>query len=165
MFHRALRLIQLALLAGLAGISGCGQGSPETGQTRAASPSEPSFQDFKDYQVHYNAVRSDELSAEVARAYGIERSSNRVMLNVSILRKEPDGRTMPMDGSVQASAHNLNGQLKDVQVRRVTEGDSVYFIGDVGISGTEILVFDIEATPEGQPGTYTVQFKREFFSD
>lgn len=165
MLHRALRFIPLAALIGLFGISGCNQGGPETGRARMASPSEPSHEDFNDYQVHFNAVRSDELSAEVARAYGIERSSNRVMLNVSILRKEPDGSTVPVDGNVVASAHNLNGQLKDLQVRRITEGESVYFIGEVGISGTEILVFDIQATPEDQPGTYTVQFKREFFAD
>ncbi len=165
MLKRALRFIPLAALICLVGMSGCNQGGPETGRARVAPPSEPSHEDFNDYQVHFNAVRSDELSAEVARAYGIERSSNRVMLNVSMLRKEADGSTVPVDGNVEASAHNLNGQLKDLQVRRITEGESVYFIGEVGISGTEILVFDIQATPEDQSGTYTVQFKREFFAD
>ena len=47
-------------------------------------------------------------------------------------------------------------------MRRITEGASVYFIGEVGISGTEILVFDIDATPADAPGKYSVQFKREF---
>ena len=53
-----------------------------------------------------------------------------------------------MDGAVTASAYNLNGQLKDLEMRRITEGTSFYFIGEVGISGTEILVFDIERRPE-----------------
>ena len=35
-------------------------------------------------------------------------------------------------------------------MRRITEGTSFYFIGEVGISGTEILVFDIDAVPSGQ---------------
>ncbi len=64
-----------------------------------------------------------------------------------------------------ATAHNLNGQLKNLQVRRITEGQSIYFIGEVGISGNEILVFDIEATPGDQAGPFSVQFKREFFAD
>jgi len=111
---------------------------------------------------HYNALRTDELAPEVARAYGIERSANRVMLNVSLLRRDADGRTAPVDGTVTATARNLNGQLKNFAMRRITEGASVYFIGEVGISGTEILVFDIDATPADAPGKYSVQFKREF---
>ena len=124
---------------------GCDGGSPSpgSGQARTAAP-------------------TDELSVAVARAYGIERSANRVMLNVSLLQRGAGGRTSPVDGTVSASAYNLNGQLKNLQMRRITEGDSIYFIGEVGISGTEILVFDIEASPTGQPSQYSVQFKREF---
>ena len=40
-----------------------------------------------------------------------------------------------------ARARNLNGQLKSLAMRRVQEGTAVYFIGEVGISGDEILVF------------------------
>ncbi len=63
------------------------------------------------------------------------------------------------------TAHNLNGQLKDLQLRRIVEGESVYFIGEVGITGNEILVFDIEASPADQSGTYKVQLVREFYAD
>ena len=143
-------------------LAGCDGGSPGSGEARTAAPTEPTHQVFGDFVLHYNAVRTDELTPSVARAYGIERSANRVLLNVSLLRKEPDGRTTPVDGTVTASAYNLNGQLKNLQMRRITEGDSIYFIGEVGISGTEILVFDIAASPTGQPSQYSVQFKREF---
>jgi hypothetical protein len=153
-------LVACTLLA----LAGCEQGGPAPGKAQTAAPSEPTHQAFGDFEVHYNAVRTDELSPDVARAYGIERSSNRVMLNVSLLRKGADGKTTPVDGTVSASAYNLNGQLKDLQMRRITEGSSVYFIGEVGISGTEILVFDINAAPLDQSAKYTVQFKREFFA-
>jgi len=144
--------------------SGCDQvGQP--GKTPAAAPSAPTLQDFGDFEVHYNAIRTDQLTAGVARAYAIERSANRVLLNVSLLRKSPDGRTVPVDGTVTATAYNLNGQLKDLPMRRITEGGSIYFIGEVGISGNEILVFDIDAAPLGQSSKYAVQFKREFFTD
>ena len=49
-------------------------------------------------------------------------------------------------------------------MRRITEGPSVYFIGEVGIAGTEILVFDIEAAPANGGSQYKAQFKREFFA-
>jgi hypothetical protein len=156
------RLIPCLLGCAFLALSGCDTGGPGQGEARTAAPSEPTHQDFGDFEVHYNAVRTDELTAAVARAYGIERSANRVLLNVSLLRKGPDGRSTPVDGTVTATAYNLNGQLKNLQMRRITEGDSIYFIGEVGISGTEILVFDIEASPAGQPSQYSVQFKREF---
>ena len=144
--------------------SGCDQGSASR-KAPTGAPAEPTFQDFGDFEVHYNAIRTDQLTPGVARAYGIERSTNRVMLNVSLLRKSPDGKTVPVDGTVTATAYNLNGQLKDLQMRRISEGASIYFIGEVGISGNEILVFDIDATAPGQGAKYSVQFKREFFTD
>lgn len=164
MSNRVAHSLPWLLACVLLALSGCERGGPSPGQAQTAAPSEPTHQQFGDFEVHYNAVRTDELSAEVARAYGIERSANRVMLNVSLLRKDANGKTTPVDGTVTASAHNLNGQLKDLQMRRITEGSSVYFIGEVGISGAEILVFDIDAAPVDQSGKYSVQFKREFFA-
>lgn len=159
-----LGALPLLVLAGLS-LTACGSpGGPEPAPQRAA-PSEPTHQAFGDYELHYNAVRTDLLTPEVARAYGIERSTNRVLLNVSLLRKSADGRTAPVDGRVSATARNLNGQLKNFELRRITEGDSIYFIGEVGISGNEILVFDIAASPTDRTDTFTVQFKREFFAD
>jgi hypothetical protein len=160
--RRNIPFLASLLAAALLAIGGCDAGGPPTSQPREAAPSEPTHQDFGDFVVHYNAVRSDELTAAVARAYGIERSANSVLLNVSLLRKEPDGRTTPVDGTVTASARNLNGQLKNLEMRRISEGPAIYFIGEVGISGTEILVFDIDVTPLDRPGAYSVQFKREF---
>jgi len=159
---RTSGLFPCLLASAFLALLGCDGGGPEPAQVRTAAPAEPTQQDFGDFEVHYNAVRTDELTPAVARAYGIERSANRVMLNVSLLRKGADGRATPVDGTVSATAYNLNGQLKNLQMRRITEGDSIYFIGEVGISGTEILVFDIDATPTDQPSQYSVQFKREF---
>lgn len=147
----------------IATLAGCGRGDPEPG-ARTAAPTEPTSQQFGDFELHYNAVRTDMLTPEVARAYGITRSANRVLLNVSVLRRQPDGTTAPADAEVSATAYNLNGQLKQLTMRRISEGDSVYFIGEVGISGTEILVFDIGAVPAGQSSKFEVQFKREFYA-
>ncbi|HQR48404.1 MAG TPA: DUF4426 domain-containing protein [Steroidobacteraceae bacterium] len=160
----AARILPLLLACTMAAIAGCGQGGPDQGTAQTAAPSEPTSRDFGDFQLHYNAVRSDVLTPDVARAYGIQRSANRVLLNVSVLKKNADGTTTPVDAAVTATAYNLNGQLKELTMRRITEGSSVYFIGEVAISGNEILVFDISAIPAGQASKYSVQFKREFFA-
>jgi hypothetical protein len=144
-------------------LAGCG--AAVDSQPPPARPAEDTHRDFGQYEVHYNALRTDELTPDVARAYGIERSGNRVLLNVSLLAKSTDGRTTPVDGEVHASAYNLNGQLKDLEMRRIQEGTSIYFIGEVGISGNEILVFDIDARPREGGEAFAVQFKREFYAD
>jgi hypothetical protein len=153
----------LLAAAGLLLVAGCGANVDQQAQT--ARPTEDTQKDFDDLEVHYNAIRTDQLTPEVARAYGIERSPSRVLLNVAMLAKTPGGAAKPVDGAVSASAHNLNGQLKSLAMRRVQEGPAVYFIGEVGISGEEILVFNIDVEPVTGGGRRTVQFKREFFGD
>lgn len=148
----------------LALLAGCDR-APSAGKAAPAQPAAESYQDFGNYSVHYNALRTDSLTPEVARAYGIQRSSNRVMLTVTILHREgTQVRGKPVDGTVDVSAYNLNGQMKGIEIRRISEGDAIYYIGEVSISGTEILVFDISATPTGEAAPFKMKFQREFFS-
>ena len=55
-------------------VAGCG---PPAGSSQAppARPTEATQTDFGDLEVHYNAIRTDQLTPEIARAYGIERSA------------------------------------------------------------------------------------------
>ena len=161
---RTTRSFFSAVLLGLAlAASGCGQ-SPPPG-ARPAQPLEETFREFGNYDIHFNALRTDTLTPQIASSYGIQRSPNRVMLNVTILRKQADhAPRVPVDAEVAVDAYNLNGQLKNLQMRRVSEGEAIYYIGEVSISGTEILVFDISATPSGETTPLTVKFKREFYS-
>jgi hypothetical protein len=153
------------LFASLLILVGCGQ-RPEGAVAQTAQPSEESFKEFGKFEVHYNAVRADQIPADIARAHGIERSKNRVLLNVTMLRKDADhAPRKPVKGTVSVDAYNLNGQLKNMEVRQVTEGEAIYYIGTVAIAGSEILVFDIKALPENEATPLEVKFKREFFAD
>ncbi len=153
------------VLTGVLVAAGCGQQRPEGVSAPPAQRSEESFTQVGPYQMHFNAVRSDSLSPEVARAYGIERSKNQVMLNVTVLRKEGASEGKPVEATVSVDAHNLNGQLKQVSIRRVNEGAAIYYIGETGITGQEILAFDIKATPVNESLVIEAKLQREFFSD
>jgi hypothetical protein len=160
-FVRCCDAARLAVMAtSVLMLAGCGPDLAPQPQT--ARPTESTQTDFGDLEVHYNAVRTDLLTPDVARAHGIERSANRVLLNVAMLQKTPGGAAVPVDGAVTVHAHNLNAQLKDLQMRRVQEGTAINFIGEVGISGDEILVFNITVEPASGGGRHQVQFKREF---
>jgi hypothetical protein len=150
-----------ATLAACAALSACDY-MPQH-KVATAQPFDETFRDFGTYEIHYNAVRTDALPAEVARSYGIQRSKNRAMLNVTVLRKEADhAPRKPVDAEVKVDAYNLNGQLKNIEMRRVSEGDAIYYIGEVSIGGSEILVFELNVTPQGESAPLTVKLKREF---
>jgi len=158
---RTLVLICLSCVAGL--LAACGE-HPQAKAPPAQELSETS-QEFGNYTVHFNALRTDELTPDIARSYGIQRSTNRVMLNVTLLHKQDSGPAKAVDGTVVVGVHNLNGQTKSMEMRRIAEGDAIYYIGEVPISGTEILAFQIDATPVGESAPLSVKLQREFVSN
>ncbi len=151
-------LIALSLL-GL--VSACG-GPGESAVVPEAQPAGASDAEIGDHVVHFSAQSTDQLPPEVARAYNIVRSKNRAMLNVSVLQAG-DGSAVVADVSVKTV--NLTGQLKNVTMRQIDEGDAIYYIGEVAIANRETLVFDISVTPDGSNQVSDVRFKRQFFTD
>ena len=142
-------------------VSGCSE-APE-GRAPPAQELSETFREFGNYEVHFNALRTDTLTPDIARSYGIQRAANRVLLNVTLLHKEADqAPRKPVNATVQVDAYNLNGQLKNLEMRRIAEGEAIYYIGETSIAGSEILVFDIKVTPEGQTQPLEVKLKREF---
>lgn len=154
------------LVIGFAGLSGCtpsGENDPDRGAP--AVPSNETSQDFGDHEVHFNAALTDQLSADVAQAYGIVRSKNRAMLNVSVLEKRSGQTATPVAAKTSVRASNLTGQLKPLTLREIREGEAIYYIGEVGVANAETLIFDISVTPEGHNAPYTMRFQRQFFAD
>ncbi len=155
------------ILATLALLAGCQPGpsdAPATSAPRAA-PSTETSKDFGAYVVHFNALSTDQLTAEVARSYGIVRSPNRAMLNISIIKKAPGTTGSSVAGTVTASASNLTGQLKQINVREIQEGDAIYYIGEVTVSNEETLTFSADIAPESSAESFAVEFRKQFFTD
>jgi hypothetical protein len=87
------------------------------------------------------------------------------MLNVSILRKTEVGTGTAVPGGVSASAINLTGQLRDIAMREIAEGEAIYYIGELPVTDGETLIFTIDVTPLNEPSRFTVRFKKQFFVD
>lgn len=156
-------VVPASLLCVVGLLAACGE-RPQAKAPPAQELSETS-QNFGNYVIHFNALRTDALTPEIARSYGIQRSTNRVMLNVTLMHKQDgQGPSKAVDGTVVVGVHNLNGQTKSMEMRRIAEGEAIYYIGEVSISGTEILVFDINATPAGESAPLNVKLQREFYS-
>lgn len=161
-----LRLLSATLATAFI-LTGCDQDAA-TQTTNNGTPAEPSnvtSKDFGDYVIHFNAISTDHLQPEVARAYDIARSKNRAMLNISIIKKVDGSIGQSVSGDVDIAANNLTGQVKNLALRKIQEGDAVYYIGDVSVANAETLIFNLSVKPEEKAETYSVRFSRQFFSD
>ena len=157
-----------ALFGALLVVAGCDQ----AGNTAASAGDDvdilsgiESSQDFGDYELHFNALGTNQLTPEIAQEYGIVRNPNRVMLTLSILDTSGGGIGTAVSGSVEASAVNLTGQLKNIPVREINEGDAIYYIGETTVVDSESLVFTVAVTPADEPDPLTVRFQKQFFVD
>lgn len=147
MGNRVLRMIMGALMALSLLPSGAGA---------------EQFREFGDYVVHYNTINTSFLSAEVARKYGIRRSGHRAMLNVAVQRRGQGG-IEPVRAELAVTATNLSGQLRNVAMRAVEDGEAVYYIGELGVEDGEVLDFVVEVRPQDHPRPLTLRFREQFF--
>lgn len=151
-------------------LAACGAADqPGDPQLAQAPPSSlKSHEDFGVYRVHFNALSTDSLAPQVARAYNIVRSKSRAMLNVSIMRRAETGTATPIKGKVVVNASNLTGQLKAIKLREIVEGEgesaAIYYIGELPVADGETLIFDIAVTPAGESASYKVRFQKQFFT-
>jgi hypothetical protein len=145
---------------------GCQQSAPPVPSNREPPlRATESFRDFGDYVVHFNAISTDQLTADVARQYGIVRSNNRGMLNVSIIKKSPGTTGTPVPGSVFVSAVNLTGQFRELELREIREESAIYYIAEFGVANEETLVFTIDVTPINEPSRFSVRYMKQFYTN
>lgn len=161
------RIRALACLVVTASLWACesGQGIDATNTQESVLPATESSKDFGEYVVYFNALKTDQLTPDIAREYGIVRSKSRAMLNVSIHRKLPSGQTEAVSGAVSASALNLSGQLTTMTLREIREDTAIYYVGELPITDGEVFIYTIDATPSNDPSRFTIRFKKQFFVD
>ena len=120
--------------------------------------------EFGDYVIHYNAFRSDTISPEVAKQYGLARANNRVLINIAVLKKVLNTTGTPTPSKVTGHASNLTGQLKKLDFKTIKEGTAIYYIAETKISDGEFLKFDIKVIPDGEKRPARLRFDKRFFT-
>jgi hypothetical protein len=120
--------------------------------------------EFGDYVIHYNAFRSDTISPEVAKQYGLARANNRILINIAVLKKVMNTTGKPTASKVTGHASNLTGQLKQLKFKEITEGNAIYYLAETKISDGEFLKFDLKIIPEGEERAARLRFDKRFFT-
>ncbi|MBA6327336.1 DUF4426 domain-containing protein [Colwellia sp. MB02u-6] len=112
--------------------------------------------------VHYIALGSAFLTPEIAKAYGIERSRYKGLVNISVLDNTQAGnpsKTVFINGK----ARNDVGQIKSLEFTEVKEGDAVYYLAQVSYTNKETIYFDINITDKGKQ--HNLKFSQKFYVD
>ena len=159
------RRLPVILLSAIALMAGCDQSTvPSRGDgSDEVLPAGETSKDFGDHTIHINAQTTDQLTPEIAKEYGIVRSKNRAMLTFSIHKNQEGHPAVSAD--VSASAVNLSGQLKEMSVREIAEGEAIYYIGSLVINDGETLIYTVDARPVDTDAELRVRFKRRFFTN
>lgn len=114
----------------------------------------------RDIELYSVAVPTMELTAEAAKNYNVERSPNRGLLTVTLVKKVKSGKSETLPGQVYAGAINLRNNLSNIPIRQVQEGNSVYYLGEFQVTTPDTLRFLVNANVMGK--TMKSEFAREF---
>lgn len=119
-------------------------------------------QEFGAIKIHYNALTTDQLLPEVARAYKIERSKTRGMVTMSVLKQNSVGVPTPVPAKLTVYATNLNQQLANIEMREIKEGAAIYYLGEFRVTPPDTLKFTATVEVAGEPQREMV-FKQKFY--
>jgi hypothetical protein len=130
--------------------------------TAAAGAHAEISQKFGPLEIHYNALTTDELLPEVARAYKIERSKTRGLVTMSVLKQNKMGVASPVPAKLTVYVTNLTQQLSNVEMREIREGTAIYYLGEFRVAPPDTLKFTVTVEVAGEP-THEMVFSQQFY--
>jgi hypothetical protein len=114
------------------------------------------------YNVHYIALGSTFITPDIAKAYNIERSRFKGLINISVLDSSIKGNPAHAV-AISGTAKNLIGTITELNFREIREGEAIYYIASIDYRNEEKFNFDIKID-DGQQA-HTLTFKHKFYVD
>ncbi|PSW07811.1 DUF4426 domain-containing protein [Photobacterium rosenbergii] len=126
------------------------------------SASAGQFKDIENLEVHYSSFPSTFLTPEVASTYNIQRSRYSAVINVTVLKKDQEGKPA-VAAVLNGQAKNLLGTVKNLSFREVREGNAIYYIAEIKHANEERFSFSIDVSHNGTRGN--IEFDQTFYVD
>ncbi len=123
-------------------------------------------QQVGEFTVHYNLFNSTMVTPEVATQYQLKRSKNIALLNISVVRNEPNAesdKVMGVVSNVFGQGRSLAGQHKGLSFKEIKEETAIYYIAAIPIFHGERLSFDLQVQPEKKGKLIPISFKQQVF--
>ena len=130
--------------------------------TGLSLPVHAEIQKFGDVDINYNVVTTDTLAPQVAKAYGITRSKNRLLLTVAVSRMDENNIPRPVSAEVTAHTVNMIEQQRRIRMKTINEGEAIYYIGDFSFATPDFLRFTLNVAEPGAAKPYKIEFQRNF---
>jgi len=116
------------------------------------------------YKVYYNSFNTSFLSPDIAKQYGIKRTSNSGLVNISI--KKFDGEnSVPVAIKLSGYFKNLLSQTQELNFRMIQEKEAIYYLADFTFSDQDRLSFTIQLDLDEKYQEQTLQFTNQFYFD
>lgn len=118
------------------------------------------------YEVQIQPFPSTFLTPEVANTYGFERSRRQVLLNVVVLKVQPNGLARgAVNASVEGFAKNLIGQTQTLEFKEIDEGEeAIYYLAPVRVSNEETIQVLLTVIPASGKAI-DIDFRRKVYVD
>ena len=118
------------------------------------------------YTVHFSAINTSQLPPQVATSYGIQRSSSRALLNITILDGTGDSKRPVKAKAITASARNLTGQTRSIDLQEINESDeAIYYIGQFRVNNMETFDFTVTANVDDRAEPLELKFRQQFYTE
>ncbi|MDG9667099.1 DUF4426 domain-containing protein [Hahella sp. CR1] len=120
---------------------------------------------FGDYEIHYIALPTTILDPDVATRYELPRSKSTGFVNISVLKKQEDGSLRAVSAFIRGKVNNPVQQSRDLEFRRINEGEALYQIAEFWYSQGEVLTFQLEIQADPNQGPFSLRFNQELFPE
>lgn len=129
--------------------------------TSANSVQGGQYKELGPWQVHYIAFPSTFIQPNIAKAYGLERSNYKGIINISVLANKEG--TPAQKAKLTGEAKNLLGSKQTLEFKEVVDGDAIYYLAQVDFRNEEIYRFKININ---QGNNFQVlNFQQKFYVD
>lgn len=123
------------------------------------------FQTFGDYKVVYTVFNSSFIQPDVAKAYGITRAANQVLINIALIKSTAAGDSEGLPAEVSGTATNLMQQQKTLNFFTVREQSATYFLAPLRFDNEEILNFNIRVKASADAVPFDLKFTKMLYVD
>lgn len=113
-----------------------------------------------DVTIHYNALNTASIPAEVASKYNISRGARTGMVNITVMKNN-----QPVIANIFGHGRNLASQLKELAFKEIKEEDAIYYIATFTFNDQETVIFDLQIRPEKQGILIPLQFKQQMYTE
>ncbi len=120
------------------------------------------FELFDNLEVHYSAIPTTFLTAEIANNYQIQRSKYAALLNISVLDRQNSNEAV--NAALHGEAVNLIGHKTTLKFREVREGQAIYYLAELPHTNEEQFKISINVTTLGGV-TNQLNFQQTFYTD